>query len=68
MLVNTGQHSPSRSGSAPLSPPVNSLCPLSSNLQDGQLSLSELTDKMDFIKSSTITDYGGMRVDEHDEL
>ncbi|XP_029016039.1 reticulocalbin-3 isoform X2 [Betta splendens] len=36
--------------------------------KDGQLTLSELLDKIDVIKSSTITDYGGMRVDDHDEL
>ncbi|XP_031148434.1 reticulocalbin-3 isoform X1 [Sander lucioperca] len=36
--------------------------------KDGRLTLSELLDNMDSIKSSTITDYGGMRVDEHDEL
>ncbi|XP_078141043.1 reticulocalbin-3 isoform X2 [Centroberyx gerrardi] len=35
--------------------------------KDGRLSLSELLDKTDYIKTSTITDYGGMRV-EHDEL
>ncbi|XP_040918056.1 reticulocalbin-3 isoform X2 [Toxotes jaculatrix] len=36
--------------------------------KDGRLTLSELLDKMDYIKTSTITDYGGMRVDDHDEL
>ncbi|KAM6905179.1 reticulocalbin-3 isoform 2-T2 [Xenentodon cancila] len=36
--------------------------------KDGRLSLSEVLDQMDYIKISTITDYGGMRVDEHDEL
>ncbi|XP_060945677.1 reticulocalbin-3 isoform X1 [Limanda limanda] len=36
--------------------------------KDGHLSLSELLDKIDYIKTSTITDYGGMRLDDHDEL
>ncbi|XP_054463073.1 reticulocalbin-3 isoform X1 [Anoplopoma fimbria] len=36
--------------------------------KDGRLTLSELLDKIDYIKISTITDYGGMRVDEHEEL
>ncbi|CAJ1076613.1 reticulocalbin-3 [Xyrichtys novacula] len=36
--------------------------------KDGRLTLSELLDKMDFIRISTITDYGGMKVEEHDEL
>ncbi|KAA8584802.1 hypothetical protein FQN60_003496, partial [Etheostoma spectabile] len=36
--------------------------------KDGRLTLSELLDNLDSIKSSTITDYGGMRADEHDEL
>ncbi|XP_059203917.1 reticulocalbin-3 isoform X2 [Centropristis striata] len=36
--------------------------------KDGRLTLSELLDKRDYIITSTITDYGGMRVDEHDEL
>ncbi|XP_019123298.1 reticulocalbin-3 isoform X1 [Larimichthys crocea] len=36
--------------------------------KDGRLTLSELLDKMDYIKTSTITDYGGMTVDGHDEL
>lgn len=35
---------------------------------DGLLTLSEMLDKIDFIKISTITDYGGMKVDGHDEL
>ncbi|KAJ3600389.1 hypothetical protein NHX12_031374 [Muraenolepis orangiensis] len=35
---------------------------------DDRLSLSEILDKVDFIRISTITDYGGMAVDEHDEL
>ncbi|RXN33673.1 reticulocalbin-1-like isoform X1 [Labeo rohita] len=34
---------------------------------DGRLSFSEIMDKMDFIKVSTITDYGTL-VEEHDEL
>ncbi|XP_028268448.1 reticulocalbin-3 isoform X2 [Parambassis ranga] len=36
--------------------------------KDGKLSLSEVLDQMDLFKISTITDYGGMSVDEHDEL
>ena len=37
--------------------------------QDGQLTLAEILNKMDYIKTSTITDYGGMMVDDdHDEL
>ncbi|XP_045066788.1 reticulocalbin-3 isoform X1 [Coregonus clupeaformis] len=37
--------------------------------KDGRLSLSEVMDKVDFLKSSTLTDYGGMSVDEgHEEL
>ncbi|XP_068580861.1 reticulocalbin-3 isoform X2 [Cebidichthys violaceus] len=36
--------------------------------KDGRLTFSELLDKMDVIKTSTITDYGGMRADERDEL
>ncbi|XP_070836343.1 reticulocalbin-3 isoform X3 [Chaetodon trifascialis] len=36
--------------------------------KDGLLTLSELLDKMDYIKTSTITDYGGMTVYSHDEL
>ncbi|XP_004562935.1 reticulocalbin-3 isoform X2 [Maylandia zebra] len=36
--------------------------------KDGRLSLPEILDKMDFIKTSTMTDYGGMRVDGRDEL
>ncbi|XP_069566029.1 reticulocalbin-3 isoform X2 [Brachyistius frenatus] len=36
--------------------------------KDGRLSLSELLDKADFVKTSTIADYGGMTLDEHDEL
>ncbi|XP_052403236.1 calumenin-like isoform X2 [Carassius gibelio] len=34
---------------------------------DGRLSISEIMDKMDFIKVSTITDYGTL-VEDHDEL
>lgn len=36
--------------------------------QDGRLTLSEVLDNTEYIKMSTITDYGGMRVEEHDEL
>ncbi|XP_060882588.1 reticulocalbin-3 isoform X2 [Labrus mixtus] len=36
--------------------------------KDGRLTLSELIEHLDFIKISTITDYGGMKVEEHDEL
>ncbi|KAM6913729.1 reticulocalbin-3 isoform 1-T1 [Lycodopsis pacificus] len=36
--------------------------------KDGRLTLSEMLNKMADIMTSTITDYGGMRVDEHDEL
>ncbi|KAM3597988.1 uncharacterized protein V6R79_012105 [Siganus canaliculatus] len=36
--------------------------------KDGHLTLSELLDHMDFIRTSTITDFGGMVVDSHDEL
>ncbi|XP_008288435.1 reticulocalbin-3 isoform X3 [Stegastes partitus] len=36
--------------------------------KDGRLTLSELLDKIDYVKISTITDYGGMKVEEHDEL
>ncbi|XP_077390423.1 reticulocalbin-3 isoform X1 [Festucalex cinctus] len=36
--------------------------------KDGLVTLSEMLDKFDFIKISTITDYGGMKVDDHDEL
>ncbi|XP_056143299.1 reticulocalbin-3 isoform X2 [Lampris incognitus] len=36
--------------------------------KDNRLSLSEILDKADDIKTSTITDFGGMVVDEHDEL
>ncbi|XP_065130147.2 reticulocalbin-3 isoform X2 [Paramisgurnus dabryanus] len=35
---------------------------------DGRLSLSEIMDRMDFIKVSTITDFGTLVVDNHDEL
>ncbi|XP_061892468.1 reticulocalbin-3 isoform X2 [Entelurus aequoreus] len=38
------------------------------NNQDGLLTLSEMLDKLDDIKISTITDYGAMKVEEHDEL
>lgn len=41
---------------------------LCSICQDGRLTWSELADKLDYIKTSTITDYGGMKVDSHDEL
>uniref|UniRef100_A0A3Q2G464 Reticulocalbin 3, EF-hand calcium binding domain n=1 Tax=Cyprinodon variegatus TaxID=28743 RepID=A0A3Q2G464_CYPVA len=36
--------------------------------KDGRLTLEEVLDKADYIKMSTITDYGGMRVEDHDEL
>ncbi|KAL6103537.1 uncharacterized protein ACO6RY_02911 [Pungitius sinensis] len=36
--------------------------------KDGLLTLSELLNKLDYVMTSTITDYGGMRVEEHDEL
>ncbi|XP_061740071.1 calumenin-like isoform X2 [Nerophis ophidion] len=36
--------------------------------KDGLLTLSEMIDKFDDIKISTITDYGAMKVEEHDEL
>ncbi|XP_034396382.1 reticulocalbin-3 isoform X2 [Cyclopterus lumpus] len=36
--------------------------------KDGRLTLSEMLNKIHYIMTSTITDYGGMRVDEHDEL
>ncbi|XP_073318330.1 reticulocalbin-3 isoform X2 [Pagrus major] len=36
--------------------------------KDGHLILSELLDKIDHIKTSTITDYGGLRMDSHEEL
>ncbi|XP_061740167.1 calumenin-like isoform X2 [Nerophis ophidion] len=36
--------------------------------KDGFLTLSEMIDKFDDIKISTITDYGAMKVEEHDEL
>ncbi|XP_013876428.1 reticulocalbin-3 isoform X2 [Austrofundulus limnaeus] len=36
--------------------------------KDGRLTWPEMLDKLEFIQISTITDYGGMRVDEHDEL
>ncbi|XP_043955021.1 reticulocalbin-3 isoform X1 [Gambusia affinis] len=36
--------------------------------KDGRLSLSEVLDRTDYFRMSTITDYGGMRVEEHDEL
>ncbi|KAI4785847.1 hypothetical protein KUCAC02_037513, partial [Chaenocephalus aceratus] len=36
--------------------------------KDGLLTLSELLDNSHYIITSTITDYGGMRLDEHDEL
>ncbi|XP_061702402.1 reticulocalbin-3 isoform X2 [Syngnathoides biaculeatus] len=36
--------------------------------KDGLLTFSEMLDKFDFIKISTITDYGAMEVDGHDEL
>ncbi|XP_046893508.1 reticulocalbin-3 isoform X2 [Hypomesus transpacificus] len=36
--------------------------------KDGLLALSEIIDKMDFIKTSCMTDYGGLVVDGHDEL
>nr|XP_046163345.1 reticulocalbin-3 isoform X1 [Oncorhynchus gorbuscha] len=37
--------------------------------KDGRLSLSEVMDQVDFLKSSTLTDYGGMLADEgHQEL
>ncbi|XP_014868051.1 PREDICTED: reticulocalbin-3 isoform X1 [Poecilia mexicana] len=36
--------------------------------KDGRLTLSEMLDKTDYLRMSTITDYGGMRVEEHDEL
>lgn len=36
--------------------------------QDGLLSISEIMDKIDMVKVSTITDYGILLVKEHDEL
>ncbi|XP_023813641.1 calumenin-A isoform X1 [Oryzias latipes] len=36
--------------------------------KDGRLQLSEVLEKVDYFKMSTITDYGGMRVKEHEEL
>ncbi|XP_077591019.1 reticulocalbin-3 isoform X2 [Stigmatopora nigra] len=36
--------------------------------KDGLLTLSEMLDRLDFIKISTITDFGGMKIDDHDEL
>ncbi|XP_059901897.1 reticulocalbin-3 isoform X1 [Gadus macrocephalus] len=36
--------------------------------KDGLLSLSEIMDKAEVISLSTITDYGGMTIAEHDEL
>lgn len=36
--------------------------------QDGYLTLSEMLDKLDYIKTSTITDYGAMTFEGHDEL
>ncbi|XP_077413428.1 reticulocalbin-3 isoform X2 [Vanacampus margaritifer] len=36
--------------------------------KDGLLTLSEMLDKFDFIKISTITDYGAMEVEGHEEL
>ncbi|CAG5898978.1 unnamed protein product [Menidia menidia] len=35
---------------------------------DGLLTLSEVLDKMDYVRTSTITDYGAMRVEDHEEL
>ncbi|XP_051989060.1 calumenin-like [Xyrauchen texanus] len=35
---------------------------------DGRLSISEIMDNMDFIKVSTVTDFGTMVVADHDEL
>ena len=37
-------------------------------LQDGRLSLPEVLDRADVLRLSTITDYGGMTLEEHDEL
>lgn len=36
--------------------------------QDGFLTLSEMLEKLDYIKTSTITDYGAMTFEGHDEL
>ncbi|KAM9745565.1 reticulocalbin-3 isoform 2-T3 [Menidia menidia] len=36
--------------------------------KDGLLTLSEVLDKMDYVRTSTITDYGAMRVEDHEEL
>lgn len=36
--------------------------------QDGFLTLSEMLERLDYIKTSTITDYGAMTFEGHDEL
>lgn len=36
--------------------------------QDGFLTLSEMLEKLHYIKTSTITDFGAMTFEDHDEL